>query len=150
MSHDRSETIFFDAAAPSGNRPVAQWQTPHLHDHEHRPSEPDEPEADFDLVEQAFADSFPEAADPTSFLRLAGIPFTGFDDDGKKLCLLRVELNQTTDVGSVKPHLGGGPLRYDPLPAQMTSQRKKLRFVYQSDDGICSLKLAAAKALMQS
>ncbi len=144
---DRSDTIFFDTAAPASNRPVAQWQTPHLHDHDHHHHEPADPEPDFDLVEQAFADSFPTAADPTSFLRLAGIPFTGLDAHGRRLCLLRVEYSQATDVGSVTPHLGGGPLRYDPLPAHMTSRRDRLSFVYQCDDGIVSLGLGEAKAL---
>jgi hypothetical protein len=28
------------------------------------------------------------------------------------------------------PHVGGGSLRYDPLPARMVTHRRKLRFVY--------------------
>ena len=44
--------------------------------------------------------------------------------------LLRVESEAVTDVGSLMPHLGGGSLRYDPLPAQMVTRRRKLRFVY--------------------
>ena len=35
-----------------------------------------------------------------------------------------------TDVGSVTPHVGGSSMRYDPLPARMVSQRRRLRFVY--------------------
>ena len=34
------------------------------------------PEPDFDLVEAAFVTGFASAPDPTSFLRLARIPFT--------------------------------------------------------------------------
>ena len=144
---EQSDTIFFDVAAPAGNKPVAQWQTPHMHDDHHHHHEPEAAEPDFDLVEQAFAESFPAAGDPTSFLRLAGIPFTGLDTDGNRLCLLRVEYSQATDVGSVTPHLGGGPLRYDPLPAKMTSRRETLRFVYQADGALKSLSLGEAKAL---
>ena len=36
-----------------------------------------------------------------------------------------------TDVGTLTPQLGGGAMRYDPLPAHMvTSPRRRLRFVY--------------------
>lgn len=149
MSEDFNETILFDAAAPGGNKPVVQWQTPHRHEHAHdREHGHEEPEPDFDLVEQAFADTFPDAADPTSFLRLAGIPFTGLDDTGLRLCLLRVELGQTTDVGSVAPGFGGGRLRYDPLPARMASKRNTLRFIYHAEGDVRSLTLAEAKALL--
>jgi len=146
---ESSETIFFDAAAPAGNKPVAQWQTPHVHDDHHHHHEPETAEPDFDLVEQAFADTFPAAADPTSFLRLAGIPFTGLDADGNRLCLLRVEYNQATDVGTVTPHLGGRDFRYDPLPAKMTSRRERLAFVYQAGGALRSLSLGEAKALKE-
>jgi hypothetical protein len=30
----------------------------------------------------------------------------------------------------VTPHVGGSSMRYDPLPARMVSQRRRLRFVY--------------------
>jgi len=86
-------------------------------------------------VEAAFADTFPKAADPTSFLRLAGIPFTGRDGAGRTLNLLRVEFEKATDVGSVTPHLGGGSLAYTPLPAKMVSRRRRLAFVYQDQNG---------------
>ena len=142
-----TDTMFFDVAAPAGNKPVAQWQTPHVHDHHHHHHEPQAAEPDFDLVEQAFADSFPTAGDPTSFLRLAGIPFTGLDGNGNRLCLLRVEYNQATDVGTVTPHLGGQDFRYDPLPAKMTSRRERLAFVYQAGGTLRSLSLEEAKAL---
>jgi hypothetical protein len=145
---DPNDTLFFDVAAPAGNKPVAQWQTPHVHD-DHHHHEPDTPEPDFDLVEQAFADTFPAAADPTSFLRLAGIPFTGLDEHGTRLCLLRVEYNQATDVGTVTPYLGGEDFRYDPLPAKLTSRRERLAFVYQAGGALRSLNLGEAKALRQ-
>ena len=66
---------------PGHNHPprqAVQWQTPH------RPAgamalSPEQPEPDFDLVEAAFAEGFATASDPTSFLRLAGVPFEGTD-----------------------------------------------------------------------
>jgi hypothetical protein len=133
----------------NSNGHVAQWQTPHLpeghhHDHAHDHGEPD-----LDLVETAFLAAFPAAPDPTSFLRLAGVPFTGKAVDGRTLSLLRVEANQTTDVGTLTPHLGGGSHRYDPLPAKMTSRRATLAFVYFDGAAPVRLSLAEAKALAE-
>ncbi len=105
-------------------------------------------EPDLDLVETAFVDAFPRAPDPTSFLRLAGVPFVGESSEGKRLSLLRVEVSQTTDIGALTPHLGGTGHRYDPLPAKMTSQRQKLALVYFDGTAAVSLSLAEARALV--
>lgn len=123
----------------------AQWQTPHLPqgDHTHDPPKPDE-HRDLDLVEQAFCDGFGRASDPTSFLRLAGVRFEGAGPDGTKLVLLRVELQHMTDIGSVTPQLGGGPMRYAPLPARMTSRRDILQFIYF--DGVETRRLSLDEA----
>jgi len=147
--HDHDHHHGGSSHARSGHnaagRPPAQWQTPHAPEDHHHPETA--PEPDFDLVEQAFADTFPRAADPTSFLRLAGIPFTGRTADGRTLNLLRVEFEEATDVGSVTPHLGGGSLAYAPLPAKLVSRRRRLAFVYQADDGVARLTLAEARSL---
>ena len=111
---------------PHGARGAAQWQTPH------RPEGPagtPAVEPDLDKVEKAFVDGFLAATDPTSFLRLARVPFEMSVNDAS-LRLLRVEIDALTDVGSLTPHLGGGSFRYDPLPANFVSQRRRLRFVY--------------------
>jgi len=130
----------------NGPREARQWQTPHLPPGAAAPvaavGEPD-----LDLVETAFAEAFPTVPDPTSFLRLAGVPFTGRGRDGVVLSLLRVELQQTTDVGTLTPHLGGASFRHDPLPASMTSQRKTLAFIYFDGGGVVRLSLGEAKAL---
>jgi hypothetical protein len=130
----------------NGHRGAAQWQTPHLPAGHAAPA-PTPAEPDLDLVETAFLDAFPACPDPTSFLRLAGVPFTGKGKDGVVLSLLRVEANQATDIGALTPHLGGASFRYDPLPAAMTSRRKSLAFVYFDGDGLVRLTLAEAKAL---
>jgi hypothetical protein len=115
--------------APPAGRPV-QWQTPH------RPAdaEPTVDEAaaetDVDLVEVAFVDGFLASTDPTSFLRLARVPFAATAPDGTRLVLLRVELEAVSDVGSITPRLGGDGFRYDPLPASIISRRHRLRFAY--------------------
>jgi hypothetical protein len=130
--HDRSGRGWSAAIDIHHNQPVpgqpAQWQTPHSE----RPPEEvvRRAEPDLDLVEAAFAEGFSESSDPTSFLRLAHIPFEAVAGDGAKLALLRVEVEAVTDVGSLTPHLGGGSMRFDPLPARMVSRRKRLRFMY--------------------
>ena len=125
-----------------------QWQTPHNHDHAHEHHLPRSDEfRDLDLVERAFIQGFANATDPTSFLRLAGVAFSGVSGDGSVLRLLRVEQNQTTDIGSVTPHLGGESFRYDPLPAKLVSQRDRLALVYFDGHATVRLNLAEAQAL---
>lgn len=124
---------------------TVQWQTPHkpagdTHDQS-------EGEPDLDLVEAAFAESFTSTSDPASFLRLAHIPSEALDGTGAKLVLLRVESEAVTDVGSLMPHLGGGSLRYDPLPAQLVTRRRRLRFVYYDGNAARLLRLAEVRAL---
>jgi hypothetical protein len=149
MAHDgHAAEHHHPYTAPGHNsRAARQWQTPHLpeghtHDHAHDHAEPD-----LDLVETAFLQSFPTAPDPTSFLRLAGVPFSGKAADGRTLRLLRVESSQTTDVGTLTPHLGGTDHRYDPLPAKLTSRRQTLAFAYFDGDTVVRLSLTEAKAL---
>ena len=126
-------------------RNVAQWQTPHLPAGANPPEAA--PEPDLDLVERAFLEGFATASDPTSFLRLADIPFEAEDGARKRLVLLRVETDAVTDVGSVTPHVGGASFRYDALPAKMTSRRERLSFVYFDGQGLRPLTLQEAKSL---
>jgi hypothetical protein len=133
--------------SPPPKRAV-QWQTPHRpQDHVGHGDEPGE--RDLDLVETAFAEGFATADDPTSFLRLANIPFEGEAADGSRLALLRVEIEQVTDVGSVMPHMGGETFRYDPLPASMVTRRGRLRFIYRGADGTRALGFTEARALQR-
>lgn len=133
-------------AGPNG---AVQWQTPHLPEGEGQAAPVDDSQQDFDLVETAFVEAFTAASDPTSFLRLAGVPFSGARADGQVLNLLRVEQSQSTDVGNLTPHLGGESFRYAQLPAEMTSRRNRLCFVYFDGTGPVELSLAEAKALSQ-
>lgn len=109
-------------------RGVAQWQTPHLDPAHAQPHDHGEP--DLDQVEAAFVEGFMAASDPTSFLRLARIPFEVTAADGARLVLLRVETDVVADIGSLTPHVGGGSFRYEPLPQSLVSRRRRLRFVY--------------------
>lgn len=126
-------------------RPAAQWQTPH--DPAAESGHAQAPEPDFDLVEAAFVAGFNSAPDPTSFLRLAQVPFQGTGGDGSTLQLLRVETDEAVDVASLSPGLGGEAMRYDPLPAKMVSRRKKLRFIYFDGENQRRLSLAEALGL---
>ena len=80
---------------PGHNQPprrAVQWQVPHRAGGAAEPAQ-EQPEPDFDLVEAAFVEDVAIASDPTSFLRLAGVPLQGQDAAGRRLCLLRVELD---------------------------------------------------------
>jgi hypothetical protein len=126
-------------------QPAAQWQTPHREGREPAPDDQGEP--DLDLVEAAFVEAFVVAGDPTSFLRLARIPFETTAADGTRLVLLRVEIEAVTDVGGIAPHLGGASFRYDPLPAKITSRRRRLRFAYFDGREMRMLGLPQVRAL---
>jgi len=132
-----------------GPRRTAQWQTPHLPEPLEESDQP-HAEPDLDLVEKAFVEGFASASDPTSFLRLARVPFDAVTRDGTRVNLLRVETGETTDVGAVMPHLGGAGFRYDPLPAAMTSRRRTLRFVYFDGRATVPMTLAEVRDLAET
>lgn len=126
-------------------RVAGQWQMPHLPEGA-APPIPDRAR-DLDLVETSFVEGFQDAKDPTSFLRLANIPFVGLTPDGQRLHLLRVETGTSADVGSVTPSFGGGAVLYDPLPASLVQNRKDLAFVYHDGRSQHRLSFAEARAL---
>jgi hypothetical protein len=132
---------------PGHNGPAGravQWQTPHLPQSAEPPTE--DKAADLDLVEAAFVEGFLQASDVASFLRLSGIPFVG-DAAGTRLHLLRVETDEMVDVGSVMPLVGGAGVTYHPLPAKLTSRRRRLSFIYHDGSRAMRLSFAEARAL---
>jgi hypothetical protein len=133
-----------------GPHRVAQWQAPHLEHAHDAQAGGAESEPDLDLVETAFVEAFATASDPTSFLRLAQVPFRATTPEGAELSLLRVEVDDVTDVGSVMPHLGGESFRYDPLPAALVARRRRLRFVYGDGATLRELSFAEVRALRPS
>jgi hypothetical protein len=149
-SHDHHHDDDHAPHGPGHNTPrrAVQWQTPHAPTG--TPATATVPEPDFDLVEAAFVAGFASAPDPTSFLRLARIPFDGRTADGQMLKLLRVETSEAVDIGAVTPHLGGGSMRYDPLPAKLVSKRRKLDFVYFDGETVRRLNFAEALSLQSA
>lgn len=147
--HDHGGAGHFHSHSHGHNQPqpkTVQWQTPHLpHDHQAQPEDPRK--TDLDLVEAAFVEAFSHASDVTSFLRVAGIPFVGEDEEGRRHHLLRVETEDMVDIGSVSPLLGGAGVRYDPLPAKMTSRRRRLAFLFHDGAQVRRLDFASARAL---
>lgn len=130
----------------NNGRVAGQWQTPHSVDAAAQtlPAR----EQDLDLVEASFVEGFQAATDPTSFLRLANVPFVGVTPDGQRLHLLRVETGLSADVGSVTPSFGGGAVLYDPLPAQLVQQRKDLAFIYHDGRSQRRLSFNEARRLL--
>jgi hypothetical protein len=125
----------------------AQWQLLHGEQPSAQGEVRSDAESDLDLVAAAFVEGFIAASDPTSFLRLAKVPFEATAADGAKLSLLRVEINAITDVGTITPHLGGASFHYDPLPGRMASRRKHLKFIYFDGRGVRALDLTEAVRL---
>jgi hypothetical protein len=123
-----------------------QWQVPHRSE-AMTPKSDLAVEPDLDKVEKAFVDAFTTSLDPTSFLRVAQVPFEAALPDGTRLLLLRVEADCVVDVGSIMPHLGGATFRYDPLPEQMVARRQRLRFIYFDGSEIRNLSFAQARML---
>ena len=148
--HDHSNQAEGATAGIGHNRPLpraVQWQRPHLAAESNVADLTHQAEADLDLVEKVFSEGFASTSDPTSFLRLAQVPFEAIAADGKRLVLLRVETEAVADVGAVTPHFGAESFRYDPLPAAMVSQRKRLRFIYFDGQAPRALKLEEVRAL---
>ena len=148
----RTDGDGFHSPRPGHNRSkdgsVAQWQTPHLN--EHSPKACTNSETDADLIELAFIRALATAPDPTSFLRVAQIPFDAGTSNGTRLVLLRVETENITDVASVTPHIGGESFRYDPLPGRLVTRRERLRFVYFDGRELQVLSLASVRSLQQA
>jgi hypothetical protein len=82
-----------------------------------------------------FIDGFIAAADKTSFLRLAGVPFERADGSGgRALKLVDVKLETEWQMGAASPAFGTRELNYLPFPGEMVKPRTNMRFVYVSLD----------------
>lgn len=105
-------------------------QTPaeHLHSHPH-PQEAGEEQI---ALSEAFVDGFRNAQDKTSYLRLAGIPFTRKGSDGLSMYLVDVAINTNYQVGTASPAFASRELAYLPFPGSMVTNLETMSFTYVS------------------
>ena len=103
----------------------------HLHSHMHHADEA----ADLQVLATQFIDGFLQAADKTSYLKLAGVPFERPSAAGAKaLKLIDVELKTDWQVGTASPSFGSRELSYLPFPGEMVSERTNMSLIYVSLD----------------
>ncbi len=103
----------------------------HLHSHMHHEDEA----ADLQVLATQFIDGFLQAADKTSYLKLAGVPFERPGAGGATaLKLIDVELKTDWQVGTASPSFGSRELSYLPFPGQMVQERTNMSLVYVSMD----------------
>ena len=103
----------------------------HLHSHMHHADEA----ADLQVLATQFIDGFLQAADKTSYLKLAGVPFERPSAAGAKaLKLIDVELRTDWQVGTASPSFGSRELSYLPFPGEMVSERTNMSLIYVSLD----------------
>ncbi|MBL6428684.1 MAG: hypothetical protein HOY44_14235 [Maritimibacter sp.] len=103
----------------------------HLHSHMHHHDEA----ADLQVLAAQFIDGFVKAADKTSYLKLAGVPFERPGQGGDKaLKLVDVELTTDWQVGTASPSFGSRELSYLPFPGEMVRERTNMSLIYVSMD----------------
>lgn len=103
----------------------------HLHSHMHHEDEA----ADLQVLAAQFIDGFVQAADKTSYLKLAGVPFERPGQGGAKaLKLVDVELRTEWQVGTASPSFGSRELSYLPFPGEMVRERTNMALIYVSMD----------------
>ena len=98
-----------------------------MHDHDEA--------ADLQVLATQFIEGFLQAADKTSYLKLAGVPFERASKDGSKaLKLIDVELKTDWQVGTASPSFGSRELSYLPFPGEMVQERTNMSLIYVSMD----------------
>ena len=103
----------------------------HLHSHMHD----EDAAADLQVLATQFIDGFVQAADKSSYLKLAGVPFERPGLGGAKaLKLVDVELTTDWQVGTASPSFGSRELSYLPFPGQMVRERTNMSLIYVSMD----------------
>src|SRR6056297_4214708 len=107
----------------------------HSHDHLHSHLPPEDAAAELQVLATQFIDGFVQAADKTSYLRLAGVPFERPGQGGATaLKLVDVELKTEWQVGTASPSFGARELSYLPFPGEMVRERTNMCLVYVSMD----------------
>ena len=103
----------------------------HLHSHMHE----QDVAADLQVLATQFIDGFLQAADKTSYLKLAGVPFERPGKGGAKaLKLVDIALKTEWQVGTASPSFGSRELSYLPFPGEMVRERTNMSLIYVSMD----------------
>lgn len=103
----------------------------HLHSHIHQHSDRGR-EEELQVLMENFIDGFRAAADKTSYLRIAGIPFHRAGSDGLNLCLVDAHIESAWQIATASPAFGSRELVYMPYPGSMVKGRETMSFVYVS------------------
>jgi hypothetical protein len=103
----------------------------HLHSHRHGHSGHESAE-ELKVLTSAFVDGFRTAADKTSYLRLAGIPFQRRGTDGLTLHLVDASIVANWQIGTASPAFATRELAYLPFPGSMVTSRETMTLTYVS------------------
>lgn len=125
----------------------------HPHDHNHGPSEhlhshvhgtsPSERIDELQSLASSFIDGFRDAADKTSYLRLAGVPFQRPGTDGLTQHLVDAQIVSNWQIGTASPAFASPELVYMPFPGSMVAHRETMTFTYVSMSERTDLDLTA-------
>jgi hypothetical protein len=77
-------------------------------------------------------EGFRNAADKTSFLRMAGIPFRLKGDDGLALHLVDVAFASNYQVGTASPGFATREISYLRFPGELVTARERMVLTYVS------------------
>lgn len=110
----------------------------HLHSHFHPQSDAEE----LKVLTAAFVDGFRGAEDKTSYLRLAGIPFSRKGSDGLTMHLVDASIVANWQIGTASPAFATRELAYMPFPGEMVTSRETMTFTYVSLSERADLDLA--------
>lgn len=91
--------------------------------------------AGLQVLATQFIDGVVKAADKSTYLRLAGVPFERRGQGGATaLKLVDVELKTEWQGGTASPSFGAGELSRLPFPGEMVRERTNMALVYVSMD----------------
>ena len=103
----------------------------HLHSHAHGQNGRERVE-ELKALTVAFVEGFRAADDKTSYLRLAGIPFSRTGPDGLTMHLVDAEIRSNWQIGTASPAFASRELVYMPYPGKMVTGREEMVFTYVS------------------
>lgn len=103
----------------------------HLHSHAHGQNGRERRE-ELKALTEAFVEGFRAADDKTSYLRLAGIPFSRTGSDGLAMHLVDAEIRSNWQIGTASPAFASRELVYLPYPGKMVTGREEMVFTYVS------------------